>query len=254
MEFILAESLENKSLIPTRKFFRLTCYFFFLGLSLILGSISLDSDSMIIFVRDLHFKQNLQSWQLSNLLRMIAFFRDAMWFCGIMILVLAGMVLYGKPVQLRKFVENADTHPARSFLYISIFLHITVSLMFIITEFRMKYNNMYHYGPAGQKEQRAFICGDDYINASKISEELSPDDRVLLAGKMADPFFLNYYLYPVRLFHYDSRYIEPKELNKPYIKKWMNKKGVHFALIYRPGFRPPWKVLQLKKNRKTAPP
>ena len=93
---------------------------------------------------------------------------------------------------------------------------------------------MYDYSPPGGREQRIFLCGREYFHSLYIEKYFNPGQRILLAGNQVDPFFLNYYLYPIRLYYYDSRALSPDEINKSYVKKWMSQKKLEYILVYTP--------------------
>ena len=209
--------------------FRLSLYFFLLGGALLFASRFMKTEALVIMARDLQFGRSLLSWQYNEIVTKIAFFKDAMWFCGLLLLVLGFLLLYERPAGLIRFFEETAQSPPRAILFVFLFIQIAVCSMFLVTELRLLWNKMYDYSPPGGKEQRMILCGREYQDASNIRDRFLPGEKVLLAGRQLDPIFLNYYLYPVRLYLYDDRPISPVEINRSYVKLWLKRKRIQYV-------------------------
>jgi len=108
---------------------------------------------------------------------------------------------------------------------------------------------MYDYSPPGGREQRIFLSGREYLHSLYIKNYFNPGQRILLVGNQVDPFFLNYYLYPIRLYYYDSRALSPEEIKKSYVKKWMRQKKVEYILVYTPFDESFYQVLMFQDRK-----
>ncbi len=231
----------------TKTTFRLSIYFILLGCALLFASRFLQSSSLILLARDLRFGQPLSTGLYREIYTRITFFKDAMWFCGFGIII-SGLASLFAPERLRRLIEETAAKPGRSLLFFFLFIQIILAGIFLITEQRLWWGKMYGLSAPGGSEQRWMMCGRGYRYSCVIGKDFNPDDRLLLAGKNSPFFFLNYYMYPLRLYLYDERVLAPYEVARPYVKRWMRKKQVRYILIYTPYTPTRWCVLTLKRK------
>lgn len=208
------------------------------------------TDVLVGFAKDLNFRYPIQKWQFQQLLRKIDLLRDTLWFCGGGLIISGLLLLFRHPTGLRRFFENIISSKIRTLLFFFLGFQILVVFLFLLTEYRFWWNRMYDDYSPGSQGQRIFLCGREYLHALYISEHFQPGDHVLLAGEQVDPFFLNYYLYPVYLYHYDNRPISSYEIYNSYILRWLHKKDIKYILVYTPYSRRPWDIYTTGKSIK----
>ena len=233
-----------------KSFFRFVILVIFGGILVLYLSHMIPTGVLVGYAKDLNFDYSIQKWQFEQLIRKINLLRDTLWFCGGGLTVFGLLLLLKRPVRLRRFFENIVSLRIRTQLFIFLGIQVLVVFMFLLTEYRFWWNRMYDNHSPGSDQQRIFLCGREYLHALYISKHFQPEDHVLLAGGQVDPFFLNYYLYPVYLYHYDNRPISPYEIYRSYIMRWLYKKDIKYILVYTPYSRRPWDIYTTEKGVK----
>ena len=235
--------------------YRFSLFFLLLGGCLLAASRFLDTDALVSFSRELRFRYRLEKWQYYEIVRRINFVRDALWLVGFLVLAFSSYLLIFQNSRVVNILEKLSEKPMLTLFCFFLLLQGVTGLIFTAADLRLWSNKMYDYSPPGGVEQRSALCGGEYVHARKIREALPGDDeKVLLGGKHVDPFFINYYLYPYKLYFYDNRPLPGSEINEPYVKKWMQKKGLKTLLMYTPfDRRSPWNILTLEKKNNDGP-
>ncbi|MBN1900263.1 hypothetical protein JW926_02925 [Candidatus Sumerlaeota bacterium] len=203
---------------------------------------------LVDFARDLHFDYPIERWHLMNFLRKVDLFRDTAWYSGGGMMILGILSLSGHPARLRRFLEGVIVSRGRSLFFFFMTIQFVLVFMLLLTEYRFWYHRMYDGGSPGSHEQRVNLCGREYLHALYISNQFQPGDHVLLAGEQVDPFFLNYYLYPVYLYHYDNRPISEHEIYSFYVRRWLRGKNIKYILVYSPFSPIPWKIFATRND------
>jgi len=228
---------------------RISFYILLVGCVILFLSRFIETIFFIHYAEDLNFHYPFQNWQYNQLTAKIFVLQDTAWFFGF-VLILSGLcLLWGRPRGLRRFVEEQSLRPSRFLLYCLLFVQLFLTSLFILAEVRIWWKRMELASGQEDREQRYFLCGKEYGHSLLIRKQLNPEERILLAGDQIDPFFINYYLYPLKLYLYDSRSISPAEVGRSYVLRWVGLKNIDAVLVYTPFSQKPWQVLKMRKKQ-----
>jgi len=237
-----------KNLIWSHKSVRIGFAIILLGGAFLFLSRFIDANFLIHYARELHFQYPMQVWEYNQIVSRIDVFRNAAWCVGLVIILLGLCLSWGRPQGLRRFVEETSLHQGRLLFYSLLFFQLTLTSLFLLTEIWIWWGRVDFASGQEDRQQRILLCGKEYAHSLFIKDRFNPEERILLAGDQIDPFFINYYLYPLKLYLYDSRSISPSEVGRSYVLHWMTQKNIDAVLIYTPFSQEPWRVYKVRKK------